>query len=97
MKESNALMIREYLDNHEKYEKKYGENTFIMMEVGSFFETYEFESNGFQRGANLNKYCEIGGGMTKSLKQELMINGKEGKLYMAGYPSVKYDKFTNIF
>jgi len=44
MKESNAKTIKEYLIYHDKYKQLYGNNTFILMEVGSFYEVHCLES-----------------------------------------------------
>ena len=33
-------LIDEYFEYQDKFELKYGENTIILMEVGSFFEIY---------------------------------------------------------
>ena len=37
---SNDSLISEYLDLQEQYQKKWGEKTIVLMEVGSFFEIY---------------------------------------------------------
>ena len=33
-------LIDDYLAEQEKYEKKYGKNTTVLMQVGHFFEAY---------------------------------------------------------
>ena len=33
-------LVKEYLLEQDKYEKKYGKNTIVLMQVGSFFEFY---------------------------------------------------------
>ena len=43
-------LIDEYLDEQDKYEKKYGEKTIILMEVGSFFEIYGINNETTNRG-----------------------------------------------
>src|SRR3989339_835145 len=37
---SDKSLMEVYLDLHEEFSKKYGENTVVLMEVGSFFEVY---------------------------------------------------------
>ena len=34
------MIIDDYLKYQDEYQKKYGENTIIIMQVGSFFELY---------------------------------------------------------
>ena len=34
------MIIDEYINYQNKYEKKFGEKTIVLMEVGSFFELY---------------------------------------------------------
>ena len=38
-------IIDQYFDYQEKFEKKYGEKTIVLMEVGSFFEIYGVTNN----------------------------------------------------
>ena len=37
---SDKSLMEVYLDLHEEFSKKYGANTVVLMEVGSFFEVY---------------------------------------------------------
>ena len=43
-------LINDYLDLQDKYEKKYGEKTIVLMEVGSFFELYGIVNETISRG-----------------------------------------------
>ena len=40
IKKVHRTIVDDYLDYQEKYQKKYGEKTIVLMEVGSFFEIY---------------------------------------------------------
>ena len=39
------LLIESYFELQEAYEKIYGENTIILLELGSFFESYEVDNS----------------------------------------------------
>ena len=53
MNKSNDSLITEYLDLQEKYQKKWGEKTIVLMEVGSFFEIYGVVNENEKKGNNL--------------------------------------------
>ena len=38
-------MLSEYFEKDEKYKRKYGKNTFLLFQVGSFFEVYALNNN----------------------------------------------------
>ena len=38
------MLIDDYLEYQETYQKKYGDKTIILMQVGSFFEAYAIDS-----------------------------------------------------
>ena len=49
-KAHKPTIIDEYLEKQEYYEKKYGENTVVLMEVGGFFEIYSVINDDEQSG-----------------------------------------------
>lgn len=87
-----ANIVTEYLEYHEKYEKKYGiDRTLIMMQVGSFYELYATDTQGpdLQKVASiLNIIC------TRKDKSNNDINTSNP--YMLGFPKVAETKFVNI-
>ena len=52
------MLIDDYFDYQTRYEKKYGKNTIILMEVGSFFELYGVD-NEKEKIGDLQKITEI--------------------------------------
>ena len=46
----NYTIVNEYLDYQDKYEKEYGSNTIVLMEVGSFYEIYGIENENIKKG-----------------------------------------------
>lgn len=77
----------EYLYNQIKYEKLYGKNCIVLMQVGSFHECYSFDDNG----PNLSKISELlDVTLTKKNKKEPMSKKNPQLL---GFPSVAIDKY----
>ena len=83
-----------YLDLFDKYQEKYGDNTIILMEVGSFFEMYGIETTEINKGkvteisSLLNIQC------TKKDKAKLEENYNNPR--MAGFPTPALSKYINI-
>ena len=86
MKETNANMIIEYLNYHNKYYETYNTNMFVLMEVGSFYEAYTLEpiNAGTNKGADLNKLSDMTD-MHKSFKQDIMYSGVEYRLLIVWF------------
>jgi len=75
-------LVAEYLFYHEKFEKKYGIKTLVLMEVGSFLECYGTET----RGPNLTQIAELLNIIcTRADKTNNVIS--ESNPYMVGFPS----------
>ena len=53
-----SKMIDDYFEIYEKSIKEYGENTVVLMQVGSFFEVYEINNDTEQIG-NAKKLSSI--------------------------------------
>lgn len=54
-------LVKEYFELTEKYKKDYGENTILLMMVGSFFEVYGTLNKTTQQisGSSLTEFCRI--------------------------------------
>ena len=81
----------EYLAYHEKYEKKYGSKTLILMQVGSFHEAYATKN----RGCDLSKISELLN-ITFTRKDKKIDIIDEKNPYMLGFPSVAISKYIKI-
>ena len=54
------MLIDDYLEYQKTYQKKYGEKTIILMQVGSFFEAYAIDSNEEKINVeNLYYICDL--------------------------------------
>jgi len=88
------MLIHEYLEQQIEYEKKYGKNTLVLMQVGSFFEFY---------GVN-NKEEKIGnpGIITELLNIQLtrrnkaILENSRDNCLMAGFPCHSLKRFIHI-
>lgn len=85
-------ITHEYIDYHNKYEKKYGKNkTLVLMQVGSFYECYSTN----KEGPNLQHISEllniIHTRKDKSIEEISMKNP-----FMLGFPIIAFGKFINI-
>jgi DNA mismatch repair protein MutS len=97
-------IVTEYLKYQEEYQEKYGEKTVVVMEVGSFYEVYEYdpERNEEQEippwptrrlghATELSKL--LGYTLTKRNKNKPYSLSNPN---MIGFPSVAYDKHKDI-
>ena len=77
-------IIDEYLEYQEKYEKKYGKDkTLVLMQVGSFHESYATETRGY----DLHKLSDILDLIcTRKDKKKDYID--ESNPYMLGFPTI---------
>jgi len=81
-------LIDDYLELQEKYEKKYGEKTIVLMEVGSFFELYGTKTRGrIQEVADITN-------LNISKKGDIEVSEKNP--YMAGFPNHSFEKWKEI-
>jgi DNA mismatch repair protein MutS len=84
-------LIKEYFHLTKKYQDEYGENTILLMQVGSFFEVY---------GKNNKKTNTISGSKISDFSQicELNVVEKnvcvgEDDILMAGFKDIMIDKY----
>jgi DNA mismatch repair protein MutS len=84
-------LVKEYFDLTKKYIDEYGENTILLMQVGSFFEVYgkrlrEIDDYNGSKISEFSKICEL------NISEKNVFVGKE-KVYMAGFKDVAIDKY----
>ena len=83
-----------YLDFQEKYSKKFGENTIVLMEVGHFFELYGIETDEIKLG----KVSEVSDllNIQKTRKKKSNTIEDYSNPRMAGIPTITLSKYINI-
>jgi len=86
-------LIKEYFDLTDKYSNEYGENSILLMQVGSFYEVYgkrgtgEIEDYHGSRIQEFARICEL------NISEKNVCVGKD-KVYMAGFKDVAIDKYV---
>lgn len=83
------LLVSDYFKIHNLYCDKYGKNTLILMQVGSFFEVYATEN----KGPNIN---ELGKNLNISFtRKNKSKTVSDNNTYMFGFPLLSLDKWLN--
>ena len=54
-----CFILKEYIKYHDDNVKKYGENTVVLMQVGSFYEIYSVQNDTINVGADIYKLADI--------------------------------------
>jgi len=89
---SDKSLMEVYLDLHEEFSKKYGENTVVLMEVGSFFEVYGVD-NEEEKVGNPKEVAEILNLQLTRKNKTIKENNRKNTL-MAGFPSATFDRYV---
>ena len=87
-------LIDEYFEYQDKFEGKYGINTIVLMEVGSFFEIYGTDNEELNKGRT-REICEITA-LTKSKKKGKSRYSDKDYVFMAGFPNHSIEKWKDI-
>ena len=85
------MIIDDYLAYQDEYRVKYGENTIILMQVGSFFELYSIIEN-CQFLYKIGDICNI----QISRKNKTIKEVSKNNPLMAGFPLYVLNKFVQI-
>lgn len=85
------MIIDEYLKYRDEYRNKYGENTLILMQIGSFYEIYSIVENC----PYLYKIGDICN-MQISRKNKTIREISKNNPLMAGFPTHSIDKFLQL-
>lgn len=86
-------MIDEYFKKDQYYKNKYGEKTFLLYQVGSFFEVYGIKNDASSIG-NIEAYAEICGLAIAS--KSICVGEKssgQANIVMAGFRDYILDKY----
>jgi DNA mismatch repair protein MutS len=85
------MIIDDYLNYQNEYRNKYGDNTIILMQVGSFFELYSINENcAFM--SKIGDICNI----QISKKNKTIKEVSKSNPLMAGFPLYVVNKFIQI-
>ena len=87
-------LLNKYFDYQINFEKKYGKNTIVLMQVGSFFEVYGVD-NDKEKIGNLQKITEILNITLTRRNKAILENSRENCL-MAGIPTRSIKRYLNL-
>ena len=85
------MIIDDYLNYLDVYCKKYGENTIIIMQVGSFFELYSIDANS-RYLHNIADICNI----QISRKNKSVLEVSRNNPIMCGFPLYVLNKYIQM-
>lgn len=92
-KQTNKISITtEYFNYHEKYVGKYGSNTIVLIEVGSFYEMYSNPIN--KKGPDLYKISEILNLVVT--RKDKTLDLSDTNVLMSGMPNHAISKFLKL-
>uniref|UniRef100_A0A6C0EQ10 DNA mismatch repair proteins mutS family domain-containing protein n=1 Tax=viral metagenome TaxID=1070528 RepID=A0A6C0EQ10_9ZZZZ len=82
-------LIKEYFDLTTKYNRDYGDNIILLMQVGSFFEVYGMKNKNVITGSKIldfSQICEL------NVVEKNVCIGKEN-VVMAGFKDIQIEKY----
>jgi len=84
-------LIKEYFELTKRYQDEYGENTILLMQVGSFFEVYGIYSEQTQSisGSKIVDFSQIG---ELNIVEKNTCVGKDNVM-MAGFKDIQIEKY----
>ena len=88
------MLIHEYLDQQIEFEKKYGSNSLVLMQVGSFFEFYGI-NNKDEKVGNAEIITELLNIQLTRRNKSILENSRDNCL-MAGFPCHSLKRFITI-
>ena len=90
LQDKSKLLTVQYFELQQMFESKYGSNTVVLMEVGTFFETYEV-NNEKQRIGKAKEIAELLNIQLTRKNKSILENSQENPL-MAGVPAISLEK-----
>ncbi|WP_044416065.1 MutS-related protein [Halarcobacter anaerophilus] len=88
--DKKTLLTVTYFKLQKMFEKKYGQNTVILMEIGTFFEVYEVNNDEEQIG-KAKEIAELLNIQLTRKNKSILENSKENPI-MAGVPAISLEK-----
>ena len=84
------LLTITYFKLQKLFEKKYGKNTVVLMEIGTFFEVYEVNNDEDKIG-KAKEIAELLNIQLTRKNKSILENSKENPI-MAGVPAISLEK-----
>ncbi len=91
--DKNRLLTETYFELQQRFEERYGHDTVLFMEIGTFFEVYEVNNDQEQIGKAKEMAELLNIQLTKKNKNIVETSVKNPLL--AGVPSVSFERYLN--
>ena len=93
LSQKNKLLTEVYFDLQRYFEEKYGKDALVLMEIGTFFETYEVNNDDLKIG----KAKEIAELLNIQLtrKSKAILENSVSNPLLAGVPAVSLDRYLS--
>jgi len=89
----NNLLTQTYFDLQEHFEAKYGKDTVVFMEIGTFFEVYEVNNDEKQVGKAKEIAELLNIQLTK--KNKNIVENSDKNPLLAGVPAVSFERYLS--
>ncbi|WP_321778716.1 MutS-related protein [Sulfurimonas sp.] len=89
----DRLLTQTYFDLQKYFEEKYGTNTVVFMEIGTFFEVYEVNNDEEQVGKAKEIAELLNIQLTK--KNKSIIENSDKNPLLAGVPAVSFERYLS--
>jgi len=89
----DRLLTEIYFDLQQRFEQKYGSDTVVFMEIGTFFEVYEVNNDEMQVGKAKEMAELLNIQLTK--KNKNIVENSLKNPFLAGVPSVSFERYLN--
>ena len=89
----NRLLTQTYFDLQRHFEEKYGHDTVVFMEIGTFYEVYEVNNDEEQIGKAKEIAELLNIQLTK--KNKSIIENSDKNPLLAGVPAVSFERYLN--
>ncbi|MFT7860562.1 MAG: DNA mismatch repair protein [Sulfurimonas sp.] len=93
LNDKNKLLTNVYFELQELFEQKYGKDTVVFMEIGTFFEVYEVNNDEMQIGKAKEIAELLNIQLTK--KNKNIVENSEKNPLLAGVPAVSFERYLN--
>mgnify|MGYP002629678731 CR=1 FL=1 len=87
------LLTQSYFELQKLFEEKYGKDTVVFMEIGTFFEVYEVNNDDLQIGKAKEIAELLNIQLTK--KNKNIVENSDKNPLLAGVPSVSFERYLN--
>jgi len=89
----DRLLTQTYFDLQRHFEEKYGNDTIVFMEIGTFYEVYEVNNDEEQIGKAKEIAELLNIQLTK--KNKSIIENSDKNPLLAGVPAVSFERYLN--